>query len=131
MSGGSVYETSTAFAGSYVCKLFVTSSSNHYDNSFSFSLIMALPTTPDPATDLTEITTSTTSTSLEFKWIAPVNDGGSAVTGYVINGEDAPYSWTYSNPNYTGGTSIAVSGLTPSNTYTFFINAINSVGIGA
>ena len=56
---------------------------------------MALPTTPDPPTDLTETTTSTTSTSLEFTWIAPVNDGGSAVTGYVIYGEDAPISWTY------------------------------------
>ena len=83
--GGSIYETNTLRAGIYTCTVLASTTPNgYYDDSFTFSLTMSLPTVPDPPTDLTEITASTTSSSLEFEWIAPVNDGGSPITGYKI-----------------------------------------------
>ena len=61
----------------------------------------------------------------EISFTAPVNDGGTAITGYTVT----------SNPgNITAvrtGSSITVTGLTNGTTYTFTVVATNSEGDGA
>ena len=90
---------------------------------------MGLPTVPDPPTALTEITESTNSSSIEFLWTAPANDGGSPVTGYEIqwNNGIGTQMEVYDEA-YTGGTSLILTGLTSDTTYYFQIAAINSIG---
>ncbi len=50
-SGGSISENNTSFVGSYICKVSANTQS-YFDESFSFSLTMTLPTAPDPPTNL-------------------------------------------------------------------------------
>ena len=81
-------------AGSYTCTVYAYTTPSiprlYFDNSFTFSLTMG-PTVPRPPIDLTATSASTTLTSVEFSWMAPVYDGGSPITGYKIwwdQGED-------------------------------------------
>jgi hypothetical protein len=55
---------------------------------------LIIPTVPDPPTTLTKNTTLTNKTLVAFKWTAPVNNGGSPITGYKI----------YWDAGITGGT---------------------------
>ena len=52
--------------------------------SDAIALVTTALTVPDPPTTLIETVASKTSTSVTFSWTAPVNDGGSAITGYEI-----------------------------------------------
>jgi hypothetical protein len=58
-------------------------------------------------------------------WTAPMNNGGSAVTGYVVT--------TSPGGQTTGatGTSVTVMGLSNGQTYSFTVQATNAVGTGA
>jgi hypothetical protein len=63
-------------------------------------------------------------------WTAPVNDGGSPITGYTIT----PYIGATSQPPTTAGasaTSARVGGLTNGTSYTFRVTATNAVGTSA
>jgi hypothetical protein len=58
-------------------------------------------------------------------WVAPLSDGGSAVTGYLVSdglGDSCVAS--------EGSTSCTVSGLTDGDSYSFTVSALNAVGAG-
>ena len=57
---------------------------------------------------------------------APSNNGGMAITGYIATSSPGGFTGTCAAPC----TSITVTGLTNGTTYTFSVNAINSVGTG-
>lgn len=57
-------------------------------------------------------------------WTPPINDGGSAVTGYVVNSSAGQ---TYTT---TGATTYTVTGLRRNTNYTFTVTAVNAVGTG-
>jgi beta-lactamase superfamily II metal-dependent hydrolase len=62
---------------------------------------------------------------VSLTWVAPVQDGGSAIDHYLIDivGTDATAGTT--------GTSYVVSGLTNGHSYSFQVRAHNSVGLSA
>ena len=51
------------------------------------------PTVPGPPIDLNPISASTTPTSVAFSWMAPVDDGGSPITGYEILWDQGNGDW--------------------------------------
>jgi hypothetical protein len=64
------------------------------------------------------------STSASVSFTAPVNDGGSAITGYTVTS-------TPDNITATGTASpIVVTGLTNGTSYTFTVHATNAAGDG-
>jgi Fibronectin type III domain len=71
---------------------------------------------------------ATAGTTVNLTWLAPLNPGGSAVTGYRIT----PYIASVAQATTTVGNvlSTSVTGLTGDTTYTFKVQAINSYGFG-
>ena len=107
----------------------MTYSNSVCDSTFTFSLTMSLPTVPDPPTGMPG-QLSITSTSLEFSWSPPANDGGSAITGYQIwydGGSGVLDQMLFYST--VSGSSVTVAGLMPIMDYWFRVAAINSYGI--
>src|SRR5690242_10270690 len=85
-------------------------------------------TAPQSPTNLSA--TAISSSQVNLSWSAPSDNGGSAITGYMIErSQDNGNTWTTIIPN-TGSTSTTYSntGLSPSTTYTYRVSAINSIG---
>src|SRR5690242_547053 len=85
-------------------------------------------TAPQSPTNLSA--TAISSSQVNLSWSAPSDNGGSAITGYMIErSQDNGNTWTTIISN-TGSTSTTYSntGLSPSTTYTYRVSAINSVG---
>ncbi len=62
--------------------------------------------------------------AVTVSWVAPVDDGGSALTGFTVTAAPGGASCTAA----AGDTSCVVTGLTKGSTYTFEVVAQNSVG---
>ncbi len=76
--------------------------------------------------------TAPSSSQINLSWTAPANNGGSAVTGYMIErSTDNGTTWSTIASN-TGSTTTTYNdtGLAARTTYTYRVSAINSVGTG-
>jgi len=85
-------------------------------------------TIPQPPTGLTAAAAS--SPQINLSWTAPSDNGGSAITSYMIErSQDNGNTWSTIASN-TGSTATTYSdmGLAPNTTYTYRVSAINSVG---
>ncbi|MGI0088651.1 MAG: fibronectin type III domain-containing protein, partial [Nitrosotalea sp.] len=84
-------------------------------------------TSPQPPTGLAA--TAASSSQINLSWTAPANNGGSAITGYMIERSTDGTTWSTIQSN-TGSTATTYSdtGLTASTAYTYRVSAINSVG---
>jgi hypothetical protein len=84
------------------------------------------PVTPVGVPDKpTGVTATAGAGSALVSWTAPVDTGGSAITGYTAT--SSPGGKTCA----TSGTSCTVSGLTNGQAYTFTVTATNGLGTGA
>ena len=73
-------------------------------------------------------TTELTETTAKLKWEPPELDGGSPITGYVV--EMRPTSKkTWNKVDTTSSLEFNVTGLTEGTEYSFHVAAQNSVGI--
>lgn len=73
-------------------------------------------------TDITKI-------SVNLAWQKPAYDGGSKITGYIVEKRDLPNGrWTKASFTNVIETQFSVSGLTQGNQYEFRVFAKNAVG---
>src|SRR2546425_7113437 len=90
-----------------------------------------LAAAPSPPTGVTATTVS--SSQINLSWTAPSDNGGSAITGYMIErSTDGGSTWSKLVAN-TGiaGTTYSDIGLTHGATYTYRVSANNSIGTGS
>src|SRR5207249_7828442 len=83
---------------------------------------------PSPPIGLTATTAS--SSQIDLSWTAPADNGGSAITGYMIErSANGGSTWTtmVSNSGSTA-TTYSDTGLAAGTTYTYRVSAINSIG---
>jgi serine protease len=86
-------------------------------------------TVPGVPTGLTAAATSTTTATIT--WTAPADDGGSPVTGYVVEESIDGSAYTERDRPSATPTEVEFTGLTPGATYQYRIAAINAEGTGA
>jgi hypothetical protein len=85
-------------------------------------------TVPDAPTSLTA--TALSSSEIYLSWTAP-NNGGSAITDYIIEYKlSADTSYTTFRDHVTGKTGGTVTGLASGLSYDFKVSAINGIGTG-
>nr|XP_006823016.1 PREDICTED: titin-like [Saccoglossus kowalevskii] len=71
------------------------------------------------------------STAMTLTWAAPDNDGGSPVTGYVIEKKDVTSTrWVRVNKDIEIDTTLRVTQLIEGTTYEFRVSAQNKAGVG-
>ena len=87
-------------------------------------------TVPDAPTSLTA---TPSNTQMALSWTAPVNNGGAAITDYLVEYKLAtePTTWTTFNDGVSTSTSALVTSLTNGLSYNFRVSAINIAGTGA
>lgn len=90
---------------------------------------MAIPDPPGPPAKI-RIADSTKS-SITLGWSKPVYDGGSEVTGYVVEMRQGEEEWTIvSTKGEVRTTEYVVSNLKPGINYYFQVSAVNCAGQG-
>ena len=66
-----------------------------------------------------------------LSWVAPISNGGSAITDYAIQrSSNAGITWTTFTDGVSTATSAAVTGLTNGTSYMFQVATVNGVGAG-
>ena len=66
---------------------------------------------------------------VSLSWTAPVNNGGSAITDYVVEYKLSSDSvWSVVADTYSNGTTAVITGLTNGSSYDFRVSAVNSIG---
>ena len=91
------------------------------------------PTSPGEPQNLR--ITSVSGRQVSLAWDAPMDDGGSSVTGYeyLVNGtcvHDPAQICQVIAPTRTGGTSVSVTVPNVSGLYDFYVRALNAAGPG-
>ena len=79
----------------------------------------------------TAVTGAAGNTEVALSWTAPANNGGSAITDYVIEySSNSGSTWVTFSDNTSTSTSATVTGLTNGTSYVFKVAAKNSAGTG-
>ena len=86
----------------------------------------AVPTAP---AQVGTVTTSPGNTQVTLSWSAP-NNGGSAITDYVIEHSTDNATFTTFSDGTSTATSATVTGLTNGTQYYFRVSAVNAIGTG-
>ncbi|NCY22048.1 hypothetical protein EBX31_08845, partial [bacterium] len=113
---------------SYQVKILAVSSAGDGTPSSAVTVLPAVA--PGAPSGLSGSISGTTAT---LSWTAPVNNGGSAITDYVVQYSVNGTTWTTFNDGISTSISATISGLSASNTagYSFRVAAVNTIGIGA
>lgn len=83
-----------------------------------------------PSAPLEPTIASITADSATLTWAAPTRDGGSAVTGYIVERKD-PYTARWTPIERCTDTNCKISGLKEGNEYQFRVLATNKAGQSA
>ena len=79
----------------------------------------------------TGLSATPTGTQVALSWTAPVSNGGSSITDYVIEYKtNAASTWSTFADGTSTSTSATVSGLSSSTLYNFRVSAVNTAGAG-
>jgi large repetitive protein len=88
------------------------------------------PAAPDGLTATVAPTPGVAPGDVQLSWTKPVDDGGAAVTDYVIERSADGTSWTTISDGMSTTTSYTVSGLGNGATYSFRVKSTNAIGTG-
>jgi len=66
--------------------------------------------------------------TINLSWAAPLDNGGAAITDYIIEYKPASGSWTTFNDGTSTNLTATVTGLTNGISYTFRVSATNALG---
>lgn len=80
-----------------------------------------------PVTAPTSLSGTPSTTSVSIAFIAPTNDGGTAITNYEYSFNGS--SWTALSPA-DAATPVTVGSLSPNTAYTIYLRAVNILGSG-
>ena len=106
----------------------VTASNPNGSGPASAASNAVTPTAPTVPSAPGNVTANPATSSAQVSWTVPTDDGGSALTGYMITpfvGSQAQTPVQVLNPT---ATSTTVTGLTNGTAYTFVVTATNGVG---
>ncbi len=107
---------------------FRVSAVNAVATSLPSGIVISIPgSAPDKPTDLIA---TRGNAEVSLTWIAPLDDGGSPITDYIIEFSLDGSSWTIINDGPGTGTTTTVTGLTNGEIYSFRISAVNAIGTG-
>ena len=67
---------------------------------------------------------------VDLKWTGPTNDGGSPITGYIVEKKDKYGDWEKAAEVPAGQTNARVPDLIEGTTYEFRVRAVNAAGPG-
>ncbi|HYX53425.1 MAG TPA: fibronectin type III domain-containing protein, partial [Candidatus Limnocylindrales bacterium] len=133
-AGSVVVPASTVITGltNGVSYEFVVAAANSIGTSaFSTPSNAVMPqaiTVPDPPTN---VLAQAANASASITWSAPVNNGGSPITGYTVSALIGGSPSGISTATPATATGAALNGLTNGTSYTFIVQASNAIGIGA
>lgn len=74
--------------------------------------------------------TSADKTQMELTWTVPDSDGGSPITGYIIQKKENTGKWTQSLKTTTTETTATIKSLIEKKEYEFRVAAVNLAGTG-
>ena len=89
----------------------------------------AVTTAAVPGAPGTPTPTAHQNTQVPLTWSAPVSNGGSAITDYVVE-YSSTMTWTTFSDGTSASTSTTVTGLSNGTSYQFRVAAVNAVGTG-
>ena len=124
LTGGTTYVFRVAAKTSIATGLYSAVS-----NSITPASTAVAPTTPIAPTNLLA---SAGNANVSLQWTLPTNDGGAAITDYVIQySSNNGSTWTTFSDGVSTATTATVTGLVNGTSYVFRVAAVNSVGTGA
>jgi hypothetical protein len=90
-----------------------------------------VPSTTTAPTVARSLTASAGNRAVRLTWLAPVSNGGAAISDYVVQRSgDGGRTWWTINDGVSTARAVTVSGLTNGNRYGFRVVALNRVGRG-
>ena len=93
--------------------------------------VSVTPTAPTAPLAMSAPSVNVNYNAASVYWSTATNNGGSAVTGYIVEwSTDAGTTWTRSAVQGSGIRSLAVSNLAGGSAHLFRVRAVNAIGIG-
>lgn len=112
--------------------LFRVSATNSVGTGSASATATAAPVLNGVASAPRNLTGTSARLSVSLSWLAPLTNGGTAVTDYIIeSSSNAGTSWAVVPDTVSAATSLTVSNLTANLEYTFRVKAVNASGVSA
>jgi hypothetical protein len=105
---------------------------NSINNVGTTSSVVSSGVTPRTVPDApTSVAGTPGASQVSLSWSAPANNGGAAITDYIIESSLDGTNWIVFADGTSTSTSATVTGLTNGTAYTFRVSATNAAGTGA
>ncbi len=126
-----ITNVNTAIVGSYTVTYICTDDANNSAIQQTRNVtVIGTPAAPTGLTAISDLFATSGDIQIVLSWTAPTDNGGSTITGYVIQYKASSDPWPSHAYVIGNVTSYTVSNLTNGVPYDFRVNTTNAVGIG-